>query len=164
MEQIIPLITVACVIILIQSGLEKHTTIILDTRKYYLILGKRHFSEDISLKTFDYSRYGVNIISCLQFHDMYLRHFKISLRHISCLSFRTFWGNFKIIHYQLSLYRKFIWALLSPLQYFYYRVLYTYGFYTYLYHRGYSMISLQPHFPIVMYQTKDWFYWKIQNI
>ena len=63
------------------------------------------------MKTFDYSRYGVNIMSCLQFRDMSPRHFKISLRHISRLSFQAFWRHFKIRHYQLSSYQL---ALKSP--------------------------------------------------
>ena len=68
-----------------------------------MILGKRHVFKDISLKKFDYSRYGVNIIPCLQFCDISPRHFKMSLRYISCLSLRAFWRNFKIRHYQLSI-------------------------------------------------------------
>ena len=40
-------------------------------------------------------------MSCLQFRNMSPRYIKISLRHISCLSFRAFWRHFKITHYQL---------------------------------------------------------------
>ena len=101
MEWSIPLITVAFGIISIQSGLENHTTILLDTRQYYLILGKIHVFEYISLETFDYSRYGLSIMSCLQLHYMPPRHFKICLRHISYLSFWEFWRHLKIRHYQL---------------------------------------------------------------
>ena len=43
-------------IISIQSGLEKHTTILLDTRQYYLILGKISVFKYISFKTFEYYR------------------------------------------------------------------------------------------------------------
>ena len=41
-------------------------------------------------------------MSCLQFRDMSLRHFKMSLRRISYISFQEFWRHFKIRHGQLS--------------------------------------------------------------